>query len=141
MLPSTLLRETPLCVVDFETTGLSPKVGARVVEVSVARVIAGRAPEIVLDTLVDPEGPVLCTSIHGISDDDVVGAPRFSEVVGNLVRVLDGALVGHGVGKLCRGGSGVLLGLLGSAGHGRHQRLERFDIVRKGRDDGFHGQE
>ena len=54
---------------------------------------------------------------------------------------LDSALVGHGVGELGRGSSGVLLGLLGSAGHGRHQRLERFDIVRKGRNGGFHGGE
>jgi len=51
---------------------------------------------------------------------------------------LDGALVGHGVGELGRGSSGVLLSLLGSAGHGRHQRLERIDIVRKRRDGGFH---
>ena len=44
---------------------------------------------------------------------------------------LDGALVGHGVGEpgLC---------LIGLAGHRRHQRLERFDIVRKGRNGGFH---
>jgi len=51
---------------------------------------------------------------------------------------LDGALVGHGVGELGRSSGGVLLGLLGSAGHRHDQRLERIDIVRKGRNDGFH---
>ena len=53
----------------------------------------------------------------------------------------DGALVGHGVRELGRGSGSVLLGLLGSSGHARHQRLERFNIVRKRRDGGFHGSE
>ena len=47
---------------------------------------------------------------------------------------LDGALVGHGVGEpgLC---------LISLAGHRRHKRLERFNVVRKGRDGGFHDAE
>jgi DNA polymerase-3 subunit epsilon len=94
MLSERLLHEVPLSFIDFETTGLSAKSGARVVELAVVRLLPGGAPEIVLDTLVDPDGPVLCTSIHGISGDDVLGAPRFSELIGNLVRVLDGSLVG-----------------------------------------------
>jgi hypothetical protein len=44
---------------------------------------------------------------------------------------LDGALVGHGVGELG-------LCLISLAGHRCHQRLERFNVVRKGRDGGFH---
>lgn len=50
------LREVPLAVIDFETTGLSPKGGARVVEIAVVRALPGRKPEVVLDSLVDPDG-------------------------------------------------------------------------------------
>lgn len=88
------LRDIPFSVIDFETTGLSAKSGARVVEVAVARVDPGNEPRLVLDTLVDPDGPVLCTSIHGITDDDVLGAPSFSELVCEIVLALDGSLVG-----------------------------------------------
>ena len=88
------LREIPLSVIDFETTGLSAKSGARVIEVAVARVEPGGEPKVVLDTLVDPDGPVLCTSIHGITDDDVLGAPNFTELICEIVLALDGALVG-----------------------------------------------
>jgi DNA polymerase III subunit epsilon len=88
------LRDIPLAVIDFETTGLSAKSGSRVVEVSIVRVEPGRPPELMLDTLIDPEGPVLCTSIHGISDEDVLGAPRFSELLGDVVLALEGSLVG-----------------------------------------------
>ena len=44
---------------------------------------------------------------------------------------LGGALPGMGVGELG-------LGLIGPLGRARQQRLERFDIVRKGRNGGFH---
>jgi DNA polymerase III subunit epsilon len=88
------LRDTPFASIDLETTGLSPKGGARIVEVSVVRVDPGCHPALVLDTLVDPNGPVLCTSIHGITDEDVVGAPTFQQVVGALIRALEGTLVG-----------------------------------------------
>jgi DNA polymerase III subunit epsilon len=94
MLSTMPLREIPLSVIDFETTGLSAKSGARVVEVAVARVEPGGEPRLVLDTLVDPDGPVLCTSIHGIADDDVLGAPSFPELICEVVLALDGALVG-----------------------------------------------
>lgn len=94
MFSATPLREVPFSVIDFETTGLSAKSGARVVEVAIARVEPGSEPRLALDTLVDPDGPVLCTSIHGITDDDVLGAPSFTDLVGDIVLALDGALVG-----------------------------------------------
>src|SRR5690606_24132967 len=88
------LRDTPISVIDFETTGLAVSSGARVVEVAVVRVEPGAAPSLVLDTLIDPEGPVLCTSIHGITNDDVLGAPRFTDLLGELVLALEGTIVG-----------------------------------------------
>ena len=91
---TTRLRDLPLAVIDLETTGLSAKSGARIVEIAIVRVEPGKAPRITLDTLVDPQGPVRCTDIHGISDDDVVGAPVFSDIVADAVGAVEGALVG-----------------------------------------------
>lgn len=87
------LRDTPISVIDFETTGLSARSGARIVEIAVVRLDPGQEPRVVLDTLIDPEGPVLCTSIHGIDDDDVLGAPRFTEILGEVVVALDDSIV------------------------------------------------
>jgi DNA polymerase-3 subunit epsilon len=86
--------DTPLAVIDFETTGLSPKTGARVVEIGVVRVEQSGDAQVVLDTLVDPEGPVYATRIHGISDDDVMGAPLFSDLAGQVGAALQDAVVG-----------------------------------------------
>lgn len=93
---SVMQREiaaTPVAVLDFETTGLSPKSGARVVEIGVVRVEPGKQPEIAFDTLVNPEGPVYATEIHGITNDDVADAPTFRDVAGSIVDALDGAVV------------------------------------------------
>jgi DNA polymerase-3 subunit epsilon len=87
------LDETPIAVLDFETTGLSPKTGARVIEVGVVRVEPEDRPTVILDTLVDPEGPVYATRIHGITDDDVVGAPLFSDLAAQFGAALEDALV------------------------------------------------
>lgn len=87
------IAETPVAVLDFETTGLSPKTGARVIEIGVVRVEPGRDPAIALDTLVDPDGPVYATRIHGITDEDVLGAPLFGDLAGALGGALKDAVV------------------------------------------------
>lgn len=85
--------EVPVAIIDFETTGLSPKTGARIVEVAAVRINPGEQPRVLLDTLVNPQGPVHCTEIHGITDDDVVGAPRFADIADELTEALSGAVV------------------------------------------------
>ncbi len=118
-LASLPLREVPLAVIDLETTGLSASSGARIVEVSIVRVDPGQEPRVVLDTLVNPQGPVYCTDIHGISDDDVVGAPTFPDIVGDTVSALGGALVGAFNASF---DMGFLRAELGWAGHSRELR-------------------
>ena len=87
-----LIAECPIAIVDLETTGLTP--GAdRVVEVSVVRLDPGQSPRLALDTLVNPMRPVAATEIHGITEDDVLDAPRFNEIVGELVDVLSGCVL------------------------------------------------
>lgn len=85
--------EIPVAIIDFETTGLSPKTGARIVEVAAVRVDPGEQPRVLLDSLVNPQGPVHCTDIHGITDADVVGAPRFADIADELTEALSGAVV------------------------------------------------
>jgi DNA polymerase-3 subunit epsilon len=86
------IDETPLAVLDLETTGLIPG-HDRVVEVSVVHVDPGQEPRLVLDTLVNPMRRMAATEIHGITEEDVAHAPRFPEIAGALVGALSGRVV------------------------------------------------
>lgn len=91
-----LLRETSFAVVDVETTGFSPLNGDRIVEIAVVRLWADATEEYV--TLVNPLRDVGPEHIHGLSADDVAGAPMFQEIVGDLLEIMDGAvMVAHNV--------------------------------------------
>ncbi|MFZ5481973.1 MAG: exonuclease domain-containing protein [Myxococcota bacterium] len=84
-----------LAALDFETTGLSAEHGDRVVEVAVVRGGAG-GPARAWSTLVNPGRPVAATSVHGITDAMVCGAPTFAQALPRLMAGLEGAvLVAH----------------------------------------------
>ena len=85
------ILDTPLAIVDTETTGLYPG-GDRVVEVAVVRMDPGAKPFLVLDTLLNPERPVSATEIHGITDEDVADAPTFSDIAGHFTAALKGCV-------------------------------------------------
>jgi len=87
-------------VVDLEATGSSSR-RHRVVELAVVLLDGGLIPQGEFSTLVDPEGPVGPTHIHGIEPRHVTAAraPRFAQVAPKLLRLLRGrVLVGHNVG-------------------------------------------
>ena len=86
------IHAKPITVIDFETTGLTPGLD-RVIEVSVARIEPGERGQVVFDTLVNPMRPVAATEIHGITDKDVKNAPKFEEIVGDLMHWLSGSVV------------------------------------------------
>jgi len=86
------VMETPLAVLDFETTGLNAA-GDRVIEVAVVRLEPGRGPQLALNTLINPQRPVAATHIHGIRDRDVIDAPTFREISGELVHALEGCVL------------------------------------------------
>lgn len=86
------LTDVPYCVVDLETTGLSPGLD-RVVELSVVRVEPGGAPRLVLDTLIHPDRPMAGTEVHGISEADVDAAPPFARIGEELLEAIDGAVL------------------------------------------------
>ncbi|MGH2661979.1 MAG: 3'-5' exonuclease [Actinomycetota bacterium] len=91
-----MLSETPFAVVDVETTGFSPLNGDRIVEVAVIRLTGDSTDEYV--TLVNPLRDVGPSHIHGLTADDVAGAPLFTEIVGDLLELVSGAvMVAHNV--------------------------------------------
>ncbi len=92
MVASAQIRNTPVCVIDFETTGLSAG-RDRVVEVSVVRVDPGEEPKLVLDTLVNPQRSVKATDVHGITDEDVADAPLFADIADQIIEAISGSVV------------------------------------------------
>jgi len=86
------IQETPIAIVDFETTGLTPGLD-RVVEISVFKMEPGKSPYLAFDTLVNPLRPMAATEIHGISDADVADAPTFNDLAGDFIHALSGCAV------------------------------------------------
>jgi DNA polymerase-3 subunit epsilon len=97
------MKNTPggrFVVLDFETTGLSPGGGARVIEVSAREVVDGRTGEEFL-TFVDPsqEVPSVITQITGITTEMLQGAPKSPVVMRELAAFIGSSpVVGHNVG-------------------------------------------
>src|SRR3712207_5471136 len=97
------VKNTPdgrFVVLDFETTGLSPHGGARVIEVSPREVVDGRTGEEYL-TFVDPgqEVPSVITQITGITTAMLQGAPKPAMVMRDLAAFIgSSAVVGQHVG-------------------------------------------
>lgn len=86
------LTDTPLAVIDLETTGLSAEKD-RVVELSVVRIDPQSQPRLLLDTLVNPQRRVTATHIHKITDADVADAPTFDQIADQLLPALAGCVV------------------------------------------------
>jgi DNA polymerase-3 subunit epsilon len=79
----------PLAFFDLETTGIKVSTD-RIVEISIVRVAPDGTSKI--KTLrINPEMhiPAEVTAIHGITDEDVKDAPKFSEVAHDLVQFLE----------------------------------------------------
>lgn len=86
------IAETPIAVIDFETTGLYAGPD-RIVEAAVVRVEPGGEPTLAFDSLIRPPRPVAATFVHGITDADVADAPTFDEVAGDFVEAMSGCVV------------------------------------------------
>jgi DNA polymerase III epsilon subunit family exonuclease len=93
------LGDTPIAVLDVETTGASADFGHRVIELGIVRVEGGKvAAE--YQQLIDPERRVSpgVTALTGISQEMVAGQPRFAEQLPVALELLQGAVVmGHNV--------------------------------------------
>lgn len=87
-------------VVDLETTGTDVE-SDEIVSLAVVRLDAEGLELDRFASLVRPAGPIPseATAVHGIDDASVADAPSFSEVAGELVGLLDGAVfVAHNAG-------------------------------------------
>lgn len=87
-----VIAETPIAIVDVETTGLNPE-SDRVVEISVLRKDPGAEPELIFDSLVNPMRRMGATEIHGIQGADVEDAPLFANLAKPLAASLSGCVV------------------------------------------------
>ena len=86
------IAEAPLAFVDLEMTGLDAE-RDRVVELCIER-IQGEGPVARLSTLVDPrERAGGGSEVHGIVAEALIGAPPFERVAGDILALLDGAIV------------------------------------------------
>src|SRR5262245_62857638 len=89
--------ERELVVIDVETTGTDPKT-ADLVEIAAVKV-KGNAIVDRWSTYVNPGRPIVGNQMHGITDDDVRGAPSPAEAARQALDFAgDAVIVGHSVG-------------------------------------------
>jgi DNA polymerase III subunit epsilon len=92
------LKNTKFCVIDIETTGLNIKtdevIAFACVPVQELKLLVNNA----YYTLIKPEKyNIESMKYHGISIDDLKNAPSFKEVAHQILKALDGIIVGHSV--------------------------------------------
>ena len=87
----------PFAVVDVETTGLFAKID-RVIEIAIVEVDPQGRISDEYTTLVNPDRDIGPTDLHGITAGDVLSAPRFREIIGDILERLAGRIfVAHNV--------------------------------------------
>lgn len=88
-----------IAVFDVETTGLEPGRHHRVVEIGIVVAEPDGSPIAEYETLVNPGRDIGAASIHGITASDVVHAPTFEQIAGDIITILKESTVtaGHNV--------------------------------------------
>lgn len=80
-------------VVDVETTGFSPRMGDRIVELSIISVDSeGRVLD-VFDTLVNPKRDMGASRIHGITREMAMEAPTFEDIADSVLEIIDQSVI------------------------------------------------
>ena len=85
-------------VLDTETTGLDPLQGDRVIEVAAVELVNLLPTGAAFHRLVDPERdiPAEATRVHGFTNGDLAGKPKFAEVAADLLAFLgDAPIIAH----------------------------------------------
>ncbi|RED43364.1 DUF294 nucleotidyltransferase-like domain-containing protein [Aestuariispira insulae] len=79
------LGSVPMVSLDLETTGLDTAKD-RAIELAAVRLRLGEIADATFETFIDPGIPIpeRSTAIHGISDQDIVGAVPFSQIMPNF---------------------------------------------------------
>lgn len=97
---NTRIEDIKFLVLDTETTGLSPKRGAKMCEIAVLESKLENGIICEHQRLINPGVPIPreVSMIHGITDDMVHTAPKFNLIAPWLVSLMDNAvLVGHNI--------------------------------------------
>ncbi|MBW6399209.1 DNA polymerase III subunit epsilon [Roseomonas sp. HJA6] len=85
-------------VLDTETTGLEPAQGDRVIEVAAVELVNLLPTGATFHRLVDPERdiPSEATRVHGFTNGDLAGKPKFAEIAQDMLDFLgDAPIVAH----------------------------------------------
>ncbi len=87
------LEKAAFSVVDVETTGLSASRN-RIIEIAIVKIENLKITD-KLSYLINPQTyiPPFITSLTGISNDDVIGAPIFSEIVDEIISFTDNSIL------------------------------------------------
>ena len=86
--------------VDVETTGLDPNSGDRVISIGCVELVERQFTGRDFHRLIDPQRSIPAESarVHGISDDQVAGQPKFADLAEEFLEFVRGAhLLGHNV--------------------------------------------
>lgn len=88
-----------LAVVDVETTGLSPWRNDRIVEIAVVLMSPDGTIHQEYETLVNPDRDLGPSRIHRITAGEILHAPKFSDIAGDVAELLSHTyiLAGHNV--------------------------------------------
>lgn len=88
-----------IAVIDVETTGLSPWRHDRIVEIGIVVMDTAGSIELEYETLVNPLRDIGPSGIHGISSEEVLKAPSFADIAGDVLEILTGCSIvaGHNV--------------------------------------------
>lgn len=88
-----------IAVIDVETTGLSPWRNDRILEIGIVVISPEGETILEYDTLINPLRDIGPTRIHQITAADVINAPTFSDIAGDVLEILSSAtlIAGHNV--------------------------------------------
>ncbi|MBN1981731.1 MAG: 3'-5' exoribonuclease [Chitinivibrionales bacterium] len=93
------LESNLLAIVDVETTGLSPWRNDRIVEIAVVIMSPDGTIHQEYETLVNPDRDLGPSRIHRITAEEILHAPKFPDIAGDVAELLSRAyiLAGHNV--------------------------------------------
>jgi len=92
------MQEQISVLFDTETTGLDPLTGDRIIEIAAIELLRDLPTGRVFHKLIDPERdvPEEATRIHGFSRADLIGKPRFADIVDEMLAFFgDAKLIAH----------------------------------------------
>jgi DNA polymerase-3 subunit epsilon len=83
---------------DLETTGFSPRLNDRIIEIGIVKTDETGNPIDSFETLINPNRDVGATFIHGITAEMLCDAPSFDEIASDVIKILnDSIIIAHNV--------------------------------------------